>query len=1310
LAFREKCPWAFALIPRTAALFILLWQIRLLADDLADTPVFAACILGALGTALFLYLKGIKPLAGLCVIFLVPQTIRLFTALPRWFAPDFGSAAVLDSLLLNLDRNNFVALLPFYWAAGSSYFSLRNRVFLRADIIAADTVFLVLFSITPTGAMEAYRWPILMIGVFALIFFLQILAFILSLPPEMKLKKSEGAAAAVFLMLLVILGGIFFIRPSQEKAAERGGGLLEPKLFKFDFSQFLRLDTEISVNDDLVLIVKKDPGDYHVLLRRYTLSGYDRKQGFFRLEDIDEKAHPQRLPEAQTRFKDLKPVKEYRVTNQEYYLVNFDSTAFIGMNAPVETIPFETWDASSFSSAYGVKSHTSEALPFELIEAVKGESGPEALGLSPDEYRIYTEYGRDEEIAWLAQEITEGLEGYWEKIQAIYDRLKFGDYRYSLKPGIAPGGDQLKYFLFEAKKGYCSYYAFAFTLLLRSLGIPCRAAAGFFIDPETNAFDYYPVRADMAHAWTEVWFPGYGWIEYDPTAEALAEGEEFRFSSGAPPELFERLMKEILDNRFRLKPREGEEQGRNDALAGLGRETVRFLRSRGPFLFLILLLFCFLAIRSGFLWLSLLARGPRKKSILLWLHCHRRARLSGAGRSPAMTVAEWARDWDRRFTGLYALYQDYAAARFAGDYGDEDRRRMEAHYRAFNKAFSGAVPAGRRMLAWIFPPLALALKKNKSPGAAVLLLIMFFLFPGGEMPVAQNGSPGADELFKSAQEAEINENWERAVDFYSRGSRQFPDDMRFSWALGNLYYQRQLFRLAWEEYRKANALLPWDPGILFQLSRTAGYLNEDSLSAGYLERLLTLEPDNRTAIGNLGWMYYKIHRLDDGERLLREAVERMGPEADFAMTLGSIYSDKFNYTEAKRWYLEAIAGAEAVNNREFAAVAHYNLSILESRFYHFDLAYDRTNASLETMNRASGRLARGELQLRRMALPRALAEYQEAYEMDSSPLSRLNLAQVYQIGGRLEEARLYAEDCLKTGDHSWMLNYGIDPVRYKSDIHEILQAAYEGLEKAEAFAAPAGGIERLKSLARTLAYRFRAGVHGHLFRKYSLLAARAYAKNSGLAGGETHLDALTQYYNAFEPYPSRARYYLEMARNYEEALIPESAPAYDLEAGQLLNRREQIARTIPRFDPQWERDMIAEAYAELAARGPASGRRDAAERLFALNRGGLRQKGIRLPVELKIEGVSSKTEAALRKAVKAAGMDAAAGLFRAAVQAPRFTLNLSAGEKGESIRCELYDGGRGALVYQGSISLPSLRPSDCGTFAHALGNRVFNGF
>jgi hypothetical protein len=1303
-AIKKDCPWVWALVPRTAALFILLWQLRFLAADLSDTPVFAAALIGALGAAIFLYWKGARPGAGILVIALAPWAARFFIALPRWLAPNFSSALVLDSLLLNLDRNYFAALLPFYWIAAGSFFSLRSRAFLRADIIAADTLFLVLFSIAPSAAMEAYRWPVLMIAVFAGVFFLQILALMLSLPPEIKLSKKEGCLAAGCILLLIILGGALFIRPSQEKAAERGGGLLEPKLFRFDFSQVLRLDTEISVNDDLVLIVKKDAEDFHILLRRYTLSGYDKKQGFYRLDDIDEKAHPQRLPDRPTVLEQTEAIRDYRETSQEYYLVNFDASAFIGMNKPVEVIPFDTWDASSFSSAYAVKSHTSEALPFELIDAVPGTLFSFSdLGLSEEEYKLYTEYGGDAEIQAYAREITQGLETYWEQVQAIYDWLKYGDYRYSLKPGIAPDGDQLKYFLFDARKGYCSYYAFAFTLMLRSLGIPSRAAAGFFIDPDTNAFDYYPVRADMAHAWVEVWYPGYGWIEYDPTAEKLAEGEEFRFSSGTPPELFERLIKEILDNHSRLRPREGEEN-RKSGLANLGRETLRFVKSAGPILLLLAVILLFAILRSGFLWLSLLASRPRRKALFLWAHSKRRLGLGGFRKPSSLAEAEWAKAGGSRFSGLYALYQNYAAARFARGYSSEDWKLMEENYRLFAGAYARIISPGRRVLAWLLPPLALALRSSKAGvngGFAVLLLIVFLSLTGNGAG-AQDAFADPDDLYSLALDAQNAENWERAIEFYSLGSKYYPDDLRFPWALGNLYYQRRLFRLAREEYTRADRLQPWDPDILFQLSRTAAYLNEDSRSAGYLEQLLLLEPDNRDAIGNLGWMYYKIHRLKEGEALLLSAMERMGVDADFSMTLGTIYSDMFNYPDAKYWYMEAIEGAEAIGDRLFAAVAHYNLSILESRFYHFDLAYDRTNASLEALNRASGRLAKGELYLRRMALPRALEEYQEAYEMDSSPLSKVNLAQVYQIGGRLEEARLYAEDCLRSGDLSWMLNYGIDPVRYRRDIHEILKNTYQGLEEAEAFVVPANAKEWFRKTLRAISYKFKAEVHRHLFQKYSLLSGKAYGEYA--EAGETHLDALTQYYNAFESYPRRALKYLRLAGDYEKPLIPESAATYDLEEGELLKNRDLIYETIGFFDPQWERDMITEAYTELALRGPGFEKQDAAGRAFALNRGALRQKGIRLPVELQIEGASPKTARALKKAVKAAGMDDSFG--------SRYMLSMKAGESGAAgiVFCELYDGGRGASVYRGNIQLPSLSGGDRAVFSRALSDRVFNGF
>jgi transglutaminase-like putative cysteine protease len=1057
------------------------------------------------------------------------------------------------------------------------------------------------------------------------------------------------------------------------------------------------------MSDDLVIIVRKDPYTYSNLLRRYTLSSYNHRQGFFRHDSVDEAAHPQRLPNRPTALP-VKEIEVYRVTEQEYYIVNFDPSAFIGMNMPVEIIPFETWDASSFNSAYAVTSHTSEVLPFELIDAVQVPPGPESLRLSPEEYTLYTDYGGDEAIAAFARDTVRNFTNYWDQIYAVYYRLKYSEYRYSLKPGIAPDGDQLKHFLFNSKKGYCTYYAVAFTLMLRSLGIPSRLAVGFFVDPETEAFGYYPVRADMAHAWAEVWFPGYGWIEYDPTSQVMADGEEFRFSGGTPPELFERLMKEIMDKRSSLRVKEGEDpQSERGALAALGRNTIGFFVRNWAFLSALAILFSFLSLRAGFLWLFYLHRNYRKKTLYLWAHTRRRLTLAGIKKAHAANQgeAEWAKAHNHRFDGLYALYLNAAAARFAPSYSLEDQLLMNEHYRAFNGEYARAISAGRRLLAWLIPPLALI--GGRKAGVFMLLIFLFSLRPES---LAQDSFP-ADLLFQNAMAAQDAENWERAIELLNHGITAHPLDYRFPWSLGNLYFYRRLYHLAWDEYRRAERLTPWEPALLLRLAHTAGYLNRNEASAEYLERLLVYEPDNREAIGSLAWMYFKLHRLPEGERLLLEAMEVLGDDMDFSMTLGTIYSGMFRYQEAKDSYLRAIYRAENYWDRLFAALAHYNLSILESRFYLYSQAYDRSNASLEAMNRASGRLARGELYMRRMELPRAISDYMEGYGMDSSPLSKLSLAEVYMLGGRLGEAVLYAEDCLGARDQSWMMNYGIDPVRYYRDIHEILRNSYRGLSKAEAFSCPANFKERVQSLYRRISCRFRSEVHSHLFRKYSLLAADAFAPSRGMQHlpGDIHLEALIKYCNAFEAYPRRALAYLAQARRLELPLIPGSAPSYAFEEARLKGSRksmENMAVVITGFDPVWERDMIANAYAELAIRGNRAARSDAAERLFAINRGALLQYGLRLPVELRISGDLVNMTGTLRRAVRMAGLEISGR------NSDRYTLGFALDADG--LYGELYDGGRGTVVWRQNLGPAAAYQGAGWALARALRDGVFDPF
>lgn len=86
------------------------------------------------------------------------------------------------------------------------------------------------------------------------------------------------------------------------------------------------------------------------------------------------------------------------------------------------------------------------------------------------------------------------------------------------------GRDTVDFFLFDLKRGYFDYQASAMAVLLRSLGIPARVAVGYVLDPAEVNETTYTVSKKDAYAWVEVYFPGYGWVNFNPTQDREAGG------------------------------------------------------------------------------------------------------------------------------------------------------------------------------------------------------------------------------------------------------------------------------------------------------------------------------------------------------------------------------------------------------------------------------------------------------------------------------------------------------------------------------------------------------------------------------------------------------------------------------------------------------------------------------------------------------------------------------------------------------------------------------------------------------------------
>jgi transglutaminase-like putative cysteine protease len=93
---------------------------------------------------------------------------------------------------------------------------------------------------------------------------------------------------------------------------------------------------------------------------------------------------------------------------------------------------------------------------------------------------------------------------------------------YSLEPPLA-SGDPVDDFLFNTKIGFCEHYASAFAFLMRAAGVPARIVVGFYGGYRNAAGNYLVVRRADAHAWTEVWLDGEGWVRIDPTSAVAPE-------------------------------------------------------------------------------------------------------------------------------------------------------------------------------------------------------------------------------------------------------------------------------------------------------------------------------------------------------------------------------------------------------------------------------------------------------------------------------------------------------------------------------------------------------------------------------------------------------------------------------------------------------------------------------------------------------------------------------------------------------------------------------------------------------------------
>lgn len=254
--------------------------------------------------------------------------------------------------------------------------------------------------------------------------------------------------------------------------------------------------------------------------------------------------------------------KNKKTVEVEVYKKRLSADAFVAPSTAffVQPITVEKDFQKEFTSAYRSKSYVSD---LNSAYFIYNTPNPEIVAFQQQRFEVLRKAKNYDEvdkqfmkyytffpsgntynpIRHLADSISKNKNTIIDKVLGVRDyflaRNELGEqiYKYSDNPGIPglPGASKLLYFLFESKKGYCAYYAASTVFLLRAMNIPSRIVTGFLtVDRSDKNKGWYWFYEDQSHAWVQVFFPEYGWIDFDTTV-GNDEAEQSPKPDGTPP-------------------------------------------------------------------------------------------------------------------------------------------------------------------------------------------------------------------------------------------------------------------------------------------------------------------------------------------------------------------------------------------------------------------------------------------------------------------------------------------------------------------------------------------------------------------------------------------------------------------------------------------------------------------------------------------------------------------------------------------------------------------------------------------------------
>lgn len=578
----------FLLLPTWLVCYFFLWNANqyytLLNQQTTQQAVYLAI---GMAVSAILYTFRIR--------FLPTFVLLAFVLYLVYKGIDASSIGEFDTFFLSIQFRVFSITFLTGWLIGWGFVRLRFFSIFSSALFLSGSILVMakrneLFSPEEGKALQSFAMifgPVALYAIYTI--------FTAELIHNYKDKSRRfwgylsGRLALFVLLALLLLGGtLFFLSgPIEKTLSEFGGGGAEGKnsMLKknkdntFDLEKYTTLRGSLGRSNELLFAAHIDnffPGTdvpNPLYLTAFYYSKFDTLTETFErdslLPDSDLfEPDPSNLPlffirQDSSVLHDALRQDLRRTVDIEVYKKQLSPNSFVAPSTSffIQPITIEKDFQQEFQSAYRAKSYISELNSayfvynasenpdidrfqqqrFEVLRKVKGYEGVSRRLM--DYYTYMPNDAKFNRIKELARKIEAGKTTPIDRILAIRDYFLSKDengdplFQYTDNPGVPdiPNASKLQYFLFENRKGYCAYYAGATLFLLRSLGIPSRITVGFMtVDRSNKNKGWYWYYADQAHAWVQVYFPGYGWLDFDTTV-GNDDAQESPAPDGTPP-------------------------------------------------------------------------------------------------------------------------------------------------------------------------------------------------------------------------------------------------------------------------------------------------------------------------------------------------------------------------------------------------------------------------------------------------------------------------------------------------------------------------------------------------------------------------------------------------------------------------------------------------------------------------------------------------------------------------------------------------------------------------------------------------------